>query len=258
MRHVAFFKIANPIQCLSLWINQQRIPIAAGHQNTVLNRQRIRWQTRQVPITDDTYIRQEIRQIQLQGKRNFPFFQIVRQFVPDQIFAEILIERSTIRDKGTGQGDIANQTLFDVRKFFAVAVPTDSFPRQTRNQRRRLFHALAGVFRVFFDGAFGSQLTVEILLQGGQDILTRLETHFCFHQFSFGILQPGFGQTQRFQFRFHDLGSTVVFDHRTAPNAQAFCGLGGVSCGVSVESFQRQVRSHQFDGFIVDEIFFIA
>lgn len=49
----------------------------------------------------------------------------------------------------------------------------------------------------------------------------------------------------------------MVAGHRSAPCAETFRGFRGVSGNCRVKSFELEVRGHQLDGLVVDEILLV-
>ena len=94
-----------------------------------MNGQNILWKTVQIPLRNCGLVDQEGSQIlvNILSKRNVQFYQLLNQLLLSNVIPKLSIERTTVRNEGSRNSDISDQSSFKVSQLIGSFVPSFSF-----------------------------------------------------------------------------------------------------------------------------------
>ena len=95
-----------------------------------------------IPISNRPNVDQKGNDVQIASDGDVAGLAVGGKLVVDEIFSELLVERTAVRHKGAGNGTISDETLLLLAKVGSILGPTDAFSGETIDESRGLIHLL--------------------------------------------------------------------------------------------------------------------
>eukprot|EP00968_Pinguiococcus_pyrenoidosus_P007309 scaffold486_cov254-Pinguiococcus_pyrenoidosus.AAC.2 len=254
-RQVVLLALPDPAQRLTLRIDKQGEALRAGHEDAVLDAQRVGGEALHVPVADGPDVNEELDDVDLLGDRHAAADAVRHEVLVDEVRAELLVEGAAVAHEGAGDGAVAHEASLLVGEVVGVLRPSRLLAGQALDERRRLVHLSLERGGAVLDAALLRHLRVEHGLQGVQLGLAGLEARFGGGESLVGQVHLPLCDGESLELGLDDLGGMMILGHGPHPDAQALCGHRGVLGDVLVEALEVEDGPQQVDGLLVDLVF---
>jgi hypothetical protein len=124
----------------------------------------IRGKTFQVPLTNSGIINEELSELHIIGSWNTSSVKIIIEQLTYKLGSEFRVERTTVRDKGAGLGDISDESRFKRLELIGILNPTLLVVLEGVNKTVGLVHLLSGLGCFLLKGILLCHLIIKLFL----------------------------------------------------------------------------------------------